>query len=383
MRPDLEREAHRLRRRLVDKLVDEGLLLDPGWRAAFADVPRHAFLPWAFEQQSNGSWTLMTEADPNWLRTVYRNRVAITQLDGDESRRTAALAGPVKGVPTCSSSEPSIMAIMLAALDVRTGDKVLEVGAGTGYNAALLCHRLGERRVTTIDVDPAIAARAAKHLAACGYEPTCVTTDGLQGCPANAPYDRVLGTCSVSTIPLAWVEQTVPGGHIVTTLNRQIGAGLVKLTPDGERHATGRVLADDGRFMPLRAHRGPRVSDLLNKVRGRQALPRLTDLSATQLLRPAEKFEFFAGLSLPHVLAWSDGRSETWLAHPDGSWACYSRHSVRQGGPRRLWSIAEAAHEQWLALGRPPRERFGLTVGPDGQEFWLDSPDSAHRWPLD
>ncbi|QUQ70412.1 protein-L-isoaspartate(D-aspartate) O-methyltransferase [Kutzneria sp. CA-103260] len=368
---------------MVDELVDEGLPLDPGWRAAFEAVPRHVFLPWLFEQLDNGSWKLITDSDPEWLRSVYRNRVAVTQLDGDESRRESALAGPVHGTPTCSSSEPAIMAIMLAALDVCTGNSVLEIGAGTGYNAALMCHRLGEHRVTTVDVDPANAARAAEHLAACGFHPTCIAADGARGYPVNAPYDRVLGTCSVSTIPLAWLEQTAPGGHIVTTLNRQLGAGLVKLTPDGERRATGRVLAEDGRFMPLRAHRGPKASDLVDRLRGAQARQRPTDLSATRLLRPAERFEFFAGLSLPHVMAWSGAHGETWLAHPDGSWARYSHHSVRQGGPRQLWSIAEGAHEEWLALERPPRERFGLTVSPAGQEFWLDRPDSPHRWPLD
>ncbi|EWM15369.1 ATP-grasp peptide maturase system methyltransferase [Kutzneria sp. 744] len=383
MRAERESEARRLRGRLVDELVEEGLPLDAGWLAAFAAVPRHEFLPWLFEQRPDGAWSLLTSAEESWLRNVYRNRVAITQLDGDESLRQAALDGPVRGTPTCSSSEPSIMAIMLAALDIRDGDAVLEIGAGTGYNAALLCHRLGQDRVTTVDVDPAIAARAAEHLAAVGFHPTCVAADGAEGYPANAPYDRVLGTCSVSTIPLAWLAQTAPGGYIVTTLNRQLGAGLVKLTPDGDGRATGRVLASDGRFMPLRAHRGPRVSELADKVRGSQGSARTTELTPKRLLRPAGRFEFFAGLALPHVSAWSDTRSQTWLAHADGSWACYSRHSVSEGGPRRLWSIAEAAHEEWEALGQPPRERFGLTVTPGGQEFWLDSPDSPHRWPLD
>lgn len=383
MRADQETQAQRLRGRMVEELVADGLPLAPAWRAAFEAVPRHAFLPWLFEQLRDGAWRLITDADESWLRAVYRNRVAITQLNGDESLRRLAIDGPVRGTPTCSSSEPAIMAIMLAALDLRDGDTVLEIGAGTGYNAALLSHRLGDSHVTTVDVDPAIAVRAAEHLAAVGFHPTCVATDGALGYPPNAPYDRVLGTCSVSTIPLAWLAQTAPGGHIVTTLNRQIGAGLVKLTPDGDGRATGRVLAEDGRFMPLRAHRGPRVSELVDKVRGSQAPERLTELTATQLLRPADRFEFFAGLALPHVVAWRDTHGDTWLAHPDGSWARYSRHSVAQGGPRRLWDIAEEAHTEWHALGRPPRERFGLTVGPDGQEFWLDSPDSPDRWPLD
>ena len=383
MRAERESEARRLRGRLVDELVEEGLPLDAGWLAAFAAVPRHEFLPWLFEQRPDGAWSLLTSAEESWLRNVYRNRVAITQLDGDESLRAG-------GAGRTGARHADLL--LQRALD--HGDHVGRLGHSRRR------HRAGDRgrhrlqrgaavpparpdRVTTVDVDPAIAARAAEHLAAVGFHPTCVATDGAEGYPANAPYDRVLGTCSVSTIPLAWLAQTAPGGHIVTTLNRQLGAGLVKLTPDGDGRATGRVLASDGRFMPLRAHRGPRVSELADKVRGSQGSARTTELTPKRLLRPADRFEFFAGLALPHVSAWSDTRSQTWLAHADGSWACYSRHSVSEGGPRRLWSIAEAAHEEWQALGQPPRERFGLTVTPGGQEFWLDSPDSPHRWPLD
>jgi methyltransferase of ATP-grasp peptide maturase system len=382
MRAELEREARRLRGQLVDSLRAGGLLRDPGWRVAFEDVPRHMFLPWIFEQLRDGTWALVTEQDRSWLRAVYSNRVAVTQLDGDESRRESALAGPVDGVPTCSSSMPAIMAVMLAELDVHAGHKVLEIGAGTGYNAALMCHRLGEHRVTTVDVDPAVARRAAENLAACGYRPTCVACDGAEGYPPNTPYDRVISTCSVSTIPLSWLEQTVPGGYVLTTLNRTIGAGLVRLTSTGGPRAEGRVLAEDGRFMPLRAHSGPRVSDLVNKVRGQHAPARHTDLTVATLLRPIDRFEFFASLVLPQVVAWSGGRGETWLAHPDGSWACYSHRTVRQGGPRRLWDIAEATHERWLELGSPGRDRFGLTVTPERQEFWLDSPERPERWPL-
>jgi hypothetical protein len=75
-----------------------------------------------------------------------------------------------------------------------------------------------------------------------------------------------------------------------------------------------------------------------------------------------------------------------WLADPDGSWVRHAgrrgRYHVRQGGPRNLWDIVEAAFAEWHELGRPARDRFGVTVEPDRQELWLDRPDSPHRWPL-
>jgi methyltransferase of ATP-grasp peptide maturase system len=382
MREKAEREARRLRGRMVDGLLAQDLLQDSRWRAAFEDVPRHTFVPWFFEQFADGSWTVITDDDPRWLSAVYDNRVLVTQLDGNESLRQSAVDGPVDGVPTCSSSMPTIMAIMLDALDVHNGQKVLEVGAGTGYNAALLCHRLGEHRVTTVDVDAAIAARAERNLTASGYHPTCVATDGAGGYPANAPYDRVLCTCSVSTIPLPWLEQTAPGGYVVTTLNRPIGAGLLKFTSTGGPSAHGRVLAEDGRFMPLRAHRGPRIGELISNVDTERVHRRHTDLTAGMLLRMSNRFEFFAGLALPQVVAWSAGSGEIWLAHPDGSWASYLAHKVAQGGPRKLWELAESAYSEWLDLGEPRRERFGVTVTPELQEFWLDEQDSPYRWNL-
>ncbi|AHI01755.1 methyltransferase domain-containing protein [Kutzneria albida] len=378
MGDDLEREAAVLRRQLVDAMLTEDLLTAPHWRAAFQEVPRHLFLPWFFNRLSSGDWSLVTSLDERWLPSVYQDRVLVTQLDGTEIARQAAALGPVSGTPTCSSSMPTIMAIMLEALDVHSGHNVLEIGTGTGYNTALLCHRLGGDLVSTVDVDPDIVARAEENLSRAGYAPASVIGDGALGHAANSPYDRVLCTCSVSRIPLPWLEQTVPGGQVVTTLNRPIGAGLVRLTATGGPHAEGRVLLDDGRFMPLRAHR----TAWSGWPRGPQTSRRQTELSARTLLRPGLRFEFYAGLLLPGVMPWTDEQGGTWLAHADGSWANYVEGVVVQGGPRSLWDLAETAYEQWDALDRPCRDRFGLTVTPEAQYFWLDTPDSPHRWPL-
>ncbi|NKQ55070.1 methyltransferase domain-containing protein [Amycolatopsis sp. K13G38] len=375
------RSAARRRRRLVDSIRQAGAIADPAWAAAFAQVPRHVFVPRFFVAEAGG-WAAVAHQDPGWLATVYSDRVLVTQLDGDPGLwHVARRDGPVRGVPTCSSSMPSIMAIMLEELLVEDGNRVLEVGTGTGYNAALLCHRLGSANVSTVDIDDGLVRKARARLRSCDYHPACATCDGERGFPAHAPYDRVLCTCAVSRIPAAWLEQTVPGGFIVTTLNRPIGAGLVRVTVGTDGTAHGRVLPRDGRFMPLRAHRLADAQTLL-AARGPDGNgPRETTLSIQAVLNPSSRFEFFAGLALPQVAPVYDADA-TYLLHPDGSWARHEAGHVTQGGPRALWDLLEEAHADWRSLGEPTRERFGLTVTPRDQRLWLDDPDGEHSWEL-
>ncbi|MDU0291394.1 methyltransferase domain-containing protein [Saccharothrix longispora] len=367
-----------LRDELVDSLVAANVLRSPRWISAFRQVPRHGFLPGFFTPRPDGTWGAITADHPDHLASVYRNQVCVTQLDGDDRAWQQALAtGAVHGVPTSSSSMPAIMAIMLEALDAAPGDTVLEIGTGTGYNAALLAHALGDEAVTSIDVDPGVLARATARLTATGYHPTCVAGDGERGHPPRAPYDRVLGTCAVSRVPTAWLEQTAPGGLVVTTFNRAIGAGLVRLTVrDGV--ATGRVLREDGRFMPLRAHDQAWAREpLVEASTAPAATSRTTPLPARAVVDPTGGFEFFAGLALPGVAVAGE---PVRLVHPDGSWVRHRGAVVDQGGPRALWDVAEDAYRQWKALGKPRRQHFAFTAGPAGQHFRLDGTDLT--WPL-
>jgi protein-L-isoaspartate O-methyltransferase len=102
-----------------------------------------------------------------------------------------------------------------AAARVADGMRVLEIGTGTGWNAALLAHRLGHAAVTSVEIDPDITRQAAQALTAIGHTPKVVCADGSLGYPMDAPYDRVIATCAVSTVPYAWVAQTRPGGMIL------------------------------------------------------------------------------------------------------------------------------------------------------------------------
>ncbi|WP_199430954.1 ATP-grasp peptide maturase system methyltransferase [Qaidamihabitans albus] len=383
--------AARARRRLAENLRRDGTLTDARWVAAFRRVPRHVFVP-RFFLPERGRWVAVDRSDPGWLPTVYSDSVLVTQLDDDPHRwAIARREGPVDGVPTCSSSMPGIMAVMLEELLVADGHRVLEIGSGTGYNTALLCTRLGDENVCTVDIDPVLVASARTALGQLGHAPVCEVADGERGFPAGAPYDRVLCTCAVSRIPLTWLEQSRPGGLIVTTLNRPIGAGLVRIVAGRDATGQGRVLARDGRFMPLRAHR---LRD--NGANGTAAVPgarsgqaRTTELPLTTVVSAASRFEFFAGLALEGVTTTPDPEdpASSCLVHADGSWARQreeddGRYVVEQGGPRRLWDLAEEAYDRWHGLGKPGRDAFGVTVTAEGQEFWLRDPDSPHRWPL-
>lgn len=380
--------VEQLRVRMVEQLMAEGYLRSEPWREAFLRVPRHVFLPRFFRQSADLSgWEAITVDDPGAVEMVYRAATWVTQLDHDPRRWQAArdTGEPIPGVPTSSSTAPGLMAIMLEALGVRDGHRVLEVGTGTGYNAALLAERLGSARVSTVEVDPDLAATATASLHAAGYTPRVVTGDGWHGDPGGGPYDRLIATVATPTIPAAWIGQVRPGGLILASLHRDLGGGpLALLHVDGTGRAEGRFLPAYGGFMPVRAHP---LADADQRLTAALATPP-TDPGAVAAVDPdvldSGDFGMVAALRLPQVTTiWfiPDTGPELWLLAGDGSWACLQEATrvVRQHGPRRLWDEVEALHRQWVALGSPVRDRFGLTATAERQWLWLDTPDRPVR----
>jgi protein-L-isoaspartate O-methyltransferase len=145
------------------------------------------------------------------------------------------------------------MAEMLDALDLEAGQRVLEIGAGTGYNAALLAHVVGpEGRITSVELESETAREARRALSGTGVK--VVTGDGREGHAPGALYDRIIATASADEIPRAWLDQLAPGGLLQVPLRLRTSAGL-QLIPTLRRD--GQVLRSVdvicGGFMPLRA----------------------------------------------------------------------------------------------------------------------------------
>jgi protein-L-isoaspartate(D-aspartate) O-methyltransferase len=181
-------DINALHQSLVDALKADRRISSPLIETAFRSVPRHLFLP---------------DLEPE---AVYQDR--------------AIMVKTVDGVPVSSSSQPAIMGIMLEQLGLRPGHRVLEIGAGTGYNAALMAHIVGgSGQVVTIDIDEDLVEMARQHLSAAGFDRVqAICADGAQGYPSAAPYDRIILTVAAWDIAPSWLEQLKPGGRLVIPL---------------------------------------------------------------------------------------------------------------------------------------------------------------------
>jgi protein-L-isoaspartate(D-aspartate) O-methyltransferase len=293
-------------------------------------------------------------------------------------------------MPTSSASGPIIVAVMLAALDAHEGHRVLEIGTGTGYNAALLAHRLAAEQITSIEIDPDIAARARKALSDTGFGAvTVVTGDGTLGYPPNAPYDRVVVTAATNQIPYSWVAQTRPGGRILLPWADTYTGGLLALTVGDDGTARGSIVAESN-FMWLRGQRDTRGAVKPTASSG-TADPARTDTSVTTLhphnVTGPHGARLAIGQRVPgcqwRYWPWEpdDPVGVLWLVDPWGSWAKLTHTTpgadedefpVQQHGPRRLWDEVEAAYHWWVDAGSPQPDRWQFVVTPDGQRVGLD-----------
>ena len=187
--------------------------LDQKVLRAMREVPRHLFVP------------------PAMAPLAYRN---------------AAL--PIGYEQTIS--QPYIVALMTHLLDVQPGHRVLEVGTGSGYQAALLSRLAGE--VRTIEIVEPLAKEAAERLRRLGYGNVTVKAgDGYRGWPENAPFDRIMVTAGAPHLPQPLLDQLKPGGRMVIPVSRGRNGEILMLV---EKDSRGRVRSRDVlpvRFVPL------------------------------------------------------------------------------------------------------------------------------------
>jgi protein-L-isoaspartate(D-aspartate) O-methyltransferase len=219
--------ASKERLELVADLRAKGAIGSERVAAAFAAVARECFLPELLAGEG--------------LAAVYRDDAIVTKRDS-------------RGMPLSSSSQPALMAKMLELLELREGQRVLEIGAGTGYNAALLAHMVGATgTVTTIDVDAELARKARRAIRDAGYRARVIVADGRLGAPGDAPFDRIIVTACADEMPRAWLEQLAQGGRLELPLRLDPDGAAIQLIPVLERRRQRLHLVDLtwGGFMPL------------------------------------------------------------------------------------------------------------------------------------
>jgi protein-L-isoaspartate(D-aspartate) O-methyltransferase len=208
-----------LRAQMVAHLTERGGLSSPRVAAALGEVPRHVFVPGVE------------------LSEAYADRAVVTRYRD--------------GLPASSASQPAIVAAMLEQLSPPAGGSVLEIGAGTGYNAALLAKLVGPSgRVVTVDIDPEVADEARDHLFEAGITNVVVICgDGALGWPGSAPYDGIIVTAGASDLAPAWAGQLAAHGRLVVPLSiRGVQQCVTLARADGHLHS---VAVCECGFMPL------------------------------------------------------------------------------------------------------------------------------------
>ncbi len=329
-----------LRNRMVDHIQAAGHLHSNRIEQAMRTVPRHLFVPEAT------------------IEDAYAN-MAVTTKPGSD------------GTPASCASVPTVVTMMLGQLDARHGDRVLEIGAGTGYNSALLAELVGETgQVTTIDIDPEVTAQARKALDATGYGRVhVITRDGALSAPDHAPHDRIIVTVGPWDLPPAWQDQLAPGGRLVVPLRWRGQARSVAFT-----HEEGVLRASDSRlcgFIPMigDGQDGERTGHIDTDV----ALHWDTD----QLIDPAA---LQGVLAQPKTASWSGatvGAGESF----DGVWL---RLTGTEPGTCRI-AAEPAAVDAGLCAPAIPARAPALVEGATLAYFTLrrlDQESAERRWEL-
>jgi protein-L-isoaspartate(D-aspartate) O-methyltransferase len=326
---------------------------------AFRAVPRHLFVP------------------PEHLALAYQD-VPVPLVDG-------------AGGPTATISQPSLVLDMLRVLDVQPGQRVLEIGAASGWNAAMLGHLVGPTgQVTSLEILPALAALAAFNVSSLGLpQVQVVHADGAAGWPPGAPYDRVIYTASAMDLPAAVRAQVADGGRVLLVLSIQPDIDCLVAF---ERHGQEWISHDLRfcRFVPMAgAQATPRQAATLEELLDELGQPELTQTepfwfgvdSEAQASWSSLGLRLFLGLTEPGYrplgrgFGLTEGRSLVLARY--GELRCYGGLAARQ----RL----DQALVRWVTSGMPAAAAWTVTIG--GEGGWPmprpeDYPGTPLRWHL-
>lgn len=368
-----------LRQRLSETLAGRGAFRAPWLREIFDKVPRHLFVPDTIYTWSGERWQpVRKEDDPwQWGQLIYDPDGAgvVTQVDDGETDEDGCGL-----VPTSSISSVGAVLDMLLSLDPEPGHTVLEIGTGTGYNAALLCERVGEEHVVTMEVDEGLAIEARRRLRDAGYNPEVVIGDGEKGFGLREPYARIISTASVRDLPIAWLDQTIIGGELVVPwLPNHRGVGLMWLRRRDKDTARGWIHGTET-FMAVRGQRSERP-DLTGLWQATHEAAKEVDKIIT-LDDVDEHGSFVLAATIPGVSAFRQDDGWFLVSMDRSSWCrVETGGQITEFGDGGLAVRLESALRWWRENDRPKYHDFGVTVtrvGPGTDlTIWLGEDDQV------
>ncbi|MFF2845263.1 hypothetical protein ACFVT5_02875 [Streptomyces sp. NPDC058001] len=362
-------------RSLADSLRESGDIRSQRVYEAVAATPRHAFVPKYF-QNTGGVPTLWRERAEGdgieWMEPIYTNASLVTELGAGER-----VEGGWHGVPTSSSTQPSLTVRMLEDLGIEPDDDVLDAGLGTGYQAALILKLVNEQsQLVASDISGTEAA--GERLDELGHLPTIIEADATSS-RWPKQFNKIIFSFGLPYVTDSVRRALAPGGKLIANVFGPLSAGLVLLEAQPDGTLTGRFTKDGGSFMPARRDAKPVGADLSEHSDGVSAIP-IEDFDNYHL-----KFLLSArlpGLDLQYGT--EDGRRTRRLTMPNGHWGEVTYRDGGDGSDIRgtyqdhgqgFWEVVEMMWCWWIANSKPTWDQFGLTVGPDGQHtLWHQSP---------
>jgi protein-L-isoaspartate(D-aspartate) O-methyltransferase len=341
----------------ASSLREAGAIRSDAVERAFATVARHRCVP----QFRYGPDTITVPQDAlpgdEVLDLVYSHQSLLTSTGRN-------------GQPPSSSSAPTLMTRMLEALDLCPGLSVLEIGAGTGYNAALIT-TITETAVVTVEAGADTAQGAAESIRRLGldHRVTVRHGDGYFGEPSSGPYDRIIVTCGVAGLSPHWLSQLTPGGRIVAPIaHGGVHPVLVTTTAPGTVRGNAVLWAD---FMPAA---GPlRPAELAGHdpadYIAATAVTRIPHTSPARSMAAYHDLWFFLATRHPNITRayTGDGTVDptkgACALHvpPRGTAWIQTDGSIAVTGQSTLAEELRALTRAWGTLDQPPLTQFTCT----------------------
>jgi protein-L-isoaspartate(D-aspartate) O-methyltransferase len=348
---------------LVDQLIARGALWSPPLIAAFRATPRHRFLTrvWHYQRQNGGWREILTHTLARQeLRLLYSDRALTTRLS------EAAPGQPP--APISSSSQPSLMAEILEDLCLEPGMRTLEIGTGTGYNAALLARLVG--RVISLEIDRRVLTEAEEHLQAFPDRDVELRHgDGRLGCPDEAPFDRILVTAASLDLEPALLAQLAEGGLLIAPLDVAPGLAYLVCGTCHDGVFEGR-LTRPAYFMPLRDE----IEERRDHAPASTGLLPAPDTLPSVTAPWADWAERKASVSGPGLLpslaflGWLQGYTLGFQALANG---------------RTVYGVGDLVHGHACWLGLREWRVTGLAGRNLGVQLWRDFLDAGGPWPTE